>query len=240
MNINDENSSSKELIIELEKHADKKEGEKENLIEKMSTSEERFEVYDTPVPNNKCLRLKMLFNYLDKLDKRISKPLQTYTPNFKIECLFFIFAKLFNTETIMIYLASILVYSLVFRNFIIFAISFTHVFVGFSSTMILKKIFGRNRPTLTVKRYFISVRKKEKHKSMPSGDSVQAGIFTTMIVLYFNFHYKYTILLLIPAVMSGRVYYNCHYWFDCIIGAILGITITIVTYKTIKKLGFIV
>ena len=176
-------------------------------------------------PRNFVKRIKSLFNYLDKLDKKISRPLQYYTPNFAVEIIFFIFAKLFNTEPVITYLIFILIYSIKFNSINIFLVTFLNVSLGGCSTALLKKIFRRSRPTLSVKRYFKSVRIKEKTNSMPSGDSLQAGIFTTMIILYLNWNYKFFVYLLIPASMSGRVYYNCHYWFDCIIGAILGIII---------------
>ena len=57
-----------------------------------------------------------------------------------------------------------------------------------------------------------------------------------MIILYFDSKLKYFVLLLIPASMSGRVFFNCHYWFDCIIGAILGFFISIFAYLVINKI----
>ena len=178
-----------------------------------------------------------MFNYLDKIDKKISKPLQTYTPNFVVELFFFIFAKLFNTNTVIVYLISLLVYSIIkYKNAYIFLVVFFHVFIGAFVTLLLKTIIGRSRPTLSVKRYFNNVRDKETSKSMPSGDSLQAANFATMIILYFDSKLKYFVLLLIPASMSGRVFFNCHYWFDCIIGAILGFFISIFAYLVINKI----
>ena len=84
----------------------------------------------------------------------------------------------------------------------------------------------------SLKRYF---KLKESTHSMPSGDSLQAGIFATMIILYTNNFFKFFGILLIPAAMLGRVFYNLHYWFDCIIGAIMGIFISIGTYTIINK-----
>ena len=75
---------------------------------------------------------------------------------------------------------------------------------------------------------------------MPSGDSLQAGNFVMMIILYLNCDIKYFSLLLIPASMTGRVFYNCHYWFDCIIGAILGIIISTTCYYIINKFNLII
>ena len=194
-------------------------------------SMEQFEI------NSKNSCLKTCLNNLDKIDKTISKPLQTYTPNFVMECIFFIFAKMFNTETVIIYLFFILIFSYVKnKNFCLFFIPFIHVIVGAIFTVLSKSIIGRNRPTLTVKRYFNSVRSKETTKSMPSGDSLQATNFAIMAILYFNSNLKYCALLLIPGVMCGRVYYNCHYWFDCLIGLIFGIFLSIGSYFIINKI----
>ena len=83
-----------------------------------------------------------------------------------MECIFFIFAKMFNTETVIIYLFFILIFSYVKnKNFCLFFIPFIYVIVGAIFTALSKSIIGRNRPTLTVKRYFNSVRSKETTKS---------------------------------------------------------------------------
>ena len=199
--------------------------------------EENIEQLDILDSKNSCL--KTCINNLDKIDKNISKPLQTYTPNIIIEFIFFIFAKIFNTNTIIIYLFIILIYSYAKnKNFCLFFKPFFHVIVGAIFTALLKVIIGRNRPTLTVKRYFNNVRNKETSKSMPSGDTLQAANFAIMAILYLNCNLKYCVLLLIPGVMCGRIYFNCHYWFDCIIGLILGILLSLGSYFVISKTKF--
>lgn len=69
---------------------------------------------------------------------------------------------------------------------------------------------------------------------MPSGDSYQAAIFSTMIILYIKSNFKYFGILLTPAAMIGRVFYNCHYWFDTIAGAFLGMITSIGVYYIIE------
>ena len=118
-----------------------------------------------------------------------------------------------------------------------FLIPFIHVVIGAILTGLLKIIIGRNRPVSTVKRFCNYVRDKETSKSMPSGDSLQSANFAMMAILYFNCNMKYLVLLLIPGVMCGRVYYNCHYWFDCIIGVVLGIFVSIGSYIIINKIN---
>ena len=212
-----------------------------NKIYEQVPIEESIEKFEIIESNNFCIKLKILLHNLDELDKKISKPLQTYTPNFGIELIFFLFAKLFNTNVVVSYLIIMLIYSFSkFKNGYLFLIIFFHVFMAALFTFFIKRIFKRNRPVLEVKRYFNHVREREKSYSMPSGDSLQAGNFVMMIILYLNCDIKYFSLLLIPASMIGRVFYNCHYWFDCIIGAILGIIISSTCYYIINKFNLII
>ena len=168
---------------------------------------------------------------LDNFDKKISLPLQSYTPNIFIEILFFIGAKIFNTITVILYLVFLLIFCiLVQKNIKAFLIYLCHVITGGLITLFTKILIGRERPTLSVKRHFHKVRKRETSNSMPSGDSLQAANFAMIMILYFNGNIKYLSLAVIPYSMIGRVFYNCHYWFDCIIGAFLGIFISLGTY----------
>ena len=82
------------------------------------------------------------------------------------------------------------------------------------------------------------MRNKETNKSMPSGDSLQAGNFAIMMILYCNSIVKYFALLLIPGVVCGRVYFNCHYFFDCLIGVLLGICSSIGSYLAINNINY--
>ncbi len=234
---NDEIKDSNSLVIEVDNSIQKDPIKKpKNKIFKQVPIEETSEQYEIIESNTICLKIKLFFNYLDKIDKNLSKPLQTYTPNFAIECIFLFFAKLFNTITVIIYLIALLIYSYYYKNYNIFLIYFSHVMTGAFFTVFFKTIIGRNRPSLEVKKHFSYVRNKETGKSMPSGDSLQAANFAIMIILNLECNLKYLTLLLIPGVMCGRVYYNCHYWFDCIIGVILGIIISFGVYFAINKI----
>ncbi len=197
--------------------------------------EETFGKIDLPQLESKSCCTNCISS-LDNLDKKISLPLQTYTPNLCIEIIFLIFAKLFNTITVIIYLILILFYSIfIAENFKIFIIVLIHVLVGVFLTVTIKKITGRERPLLTVKRYFYKVRTNEMMNSMPSGDSLQSANFAMMMILYFENNIKFLSLLFIPMSMTGRVFYCCHYWFDCIIGAFFGIFISFGCYFLINK-----
>ena len=183
--------------------------------------------------------LNLLINflkYLDNLDKRISKPLHAFSPSFKIECIFYCFARLFNIDIIIICLVTKLLYCFYkYKNGYNALIPICHVICGALFTLISKNIVKRPRPILATKRYF---NLKEKTYSMPSGDSLQAGIFSTMIILYSDNNLKYFSILLVPAAILGRIFYNLHYCFDCLIGATFGIIMSILIYVVINKIFF--
>ena len=73
----------KELSIQIE--------ENYNQYQNKQIKKKQFNL---PNISENCLK------YLDNLDKRISKPLHTYSPSFKIECFFYCFARLFNIDTV--------------------------------------------------------------------------------------------------------------------------------------------
>ena len=226
---NDSNS----FVIEVDKSVPKDplKFPKNKVFEQVpiEESEEQYEVIES---KSSCSCL----NYLDNIDKKISKPLQACPSNLVIEFIFFVFAKLFNDIGVVLYLSIILIYSLLKKHIFIFLIPLTHVIIGGIITLILKKVFGRNRPKVLAKRYFSNVRDKETSKSMPSGDCLQCAIFATMVILYFDSSIKYSVILLIPGVMCARIYFNCHYWFDCILGVLIGIFVSISSYMIINKI----
>ena len=181
-------------------------------------------------------KINDMINYLDILDKKISKPLHSFSPSFKVEFIFYLFARLFNMDTIIVYLVSTIIYFYVrYKNVYMSLIPICHVICGGLFTKITKSAIKRPRPTLITNRYF---KLKESSHSMPSGDSLQAGVFAAMIILYNTSIYRFFAILLIPAAILGRIFYNLHYWLDCILGAALGIIISKVTYDVINRLFF--
>ena len=197
--------------------------------------EENFgKSYNAQLETKSCL--SSCITDLDNFDKKISQPLQTYTPNVYIEIIFLIFAKVFNTLNIILYLVFLFLYSIfIKKNPYIFIIVFIHVIIGALITLIIKKMIGRERPSLTVKRYFYKVRTKELLNSMPSGDCLQSANFAMMMILYFGSSSRFFSIVFIPMSMIGRVFYSCHYWFDCLIGAFLGIINSFGCYFLINK-----
>ena len=197
--------------------------------EKIPIEENFHKVYITSQESKSCC--SNCLSKLDNFDKKISFPLQNYTPSIFLEIIFFIGAKIFNTLTIIMYLVFLLIYCIfIKKNLKIFLIYFCHVVIGALLTLFTKIIIGRERPTLTAKRYFDKVRKNETTNSMPSGDSLQAANFAMIMILYLEGNIKFLSLLLIPYSMIGRVFYNCHYWFDCLVGAFMGIFVSLGTY----------
>ena len=78
--------------------------------EKVPIEENFGKVYITQYESKSCL--SNCISSLDNFDKKISQPLQKYEPNFFIEIIFLIFAKLFNTITVTLYLVFLLFYSI--------------------------------------------------------------------------------------------------------------------------------
>jgi len=79
------------------------------------------------------------------------------------------------------------------------------------------------------------VRTRETMESMPSGDCLQSSNFAFMIIFYFENKIKFFSLCFIPMSMIGRVFYCCHYWLDCFVGAILGVCVSYASYFIINK-----
>ena len=202
--------------------------------EKVPVEESFSKIYITQIEPKSCCG-KCISN-LDNFDKKISQPLQGYTPNLFVELFFLIFAKSFNTLTVILYLILLFIYSVfILKNIKIFIIPLIHVIIGALITLILKKIIGRERPNLSAKKYFEKVRTRETSESMPSGDCLQSANFAFMIIFYFEKKIKFFSLCFIPLSMIGRVFYCCHYWFDCFVGAFLGIITSYGSYFIINK-----
>ena len=93
--------------------------------------------------------------------------------------------------------------------------------VVFILTGLLKYSFKRPRPEINknVKRIY-NIRKKENNFAMPSGDSMQAANFAVITLFYFNL--SFCGFFLLPFVMFARIFYFCHYFFDTLIGALVG------------------
>ena len=201
---------------------------KDNIIEVANEQQEvKIEIASTTQDFPILMKRDNCIKKLDSKDKNISLILQTYIAHKYIEYILYIFSRLYNPDTITIYLICMLIFSIYKKNYYFIFKPISFVAFGIILTVFLKKFVGRSRPNLTTKRLF-KVREKENNGSMPSGDSLQAGIFAMILFYYYNFIFGF---FLIPCVMTSRVYFYCHYWMDTIIGAFLGIFSGIFVYS---------
>ncbi|CAG9326528.1 unnamed protein product [Blepharisma stoltei] len=101
-------------------------------------------------------------------------------------------------------------------------------------TLLFKKMISRPRPVAYPPRSEIlryNLRGSEKTHSMPSGDSAQAALFWSFLYVKFGFP-GWLCLILTLATMFSRIYYMCHFPSDTIMGALLGLSVT-VTYTNL-------
>ncbi len=141
---------------------------------------------------------------------------------------------MYNPEFVTIYFIIILLYtSIKYKDYYFFVKPLLHVIVGVIFTVILKKVINRKRPDLNnkIKRIF-NCRSRETNGSMPSGDALQSALFSIILIKYFGIYWG---IFTIPFVMFSRIFYFCHYLFDTIIGAILGILISLTMYDILKN-----
>ena len=160
-------------------------------------------------------------NIVSNIDKRFGK-FSFYVNLTKFEEIVFIFAFIFNPLPIVSYLVLLILTV----EYVIFMKILLTVIFGVGITTMLKKYFKRPRPDLLNNRKY-NFRSVEKNFSMPSGDSLQAGLWSMILLLYFNFYYG---MLFVPLVMFARCYYQCHYLSDTVIGALLGMKISYLIY----------
>ncbi len=67
---------------------------------------------------------------------------------------------------------------------------------------------------------------------MPSGDSAQGALWVVITMLFFQ---SYVILLVIPMVCLGRVYFRCHWIGDTLVGALIGAGFAVIGFLTFSK-----
>ena len=65
-------------------------------------------------------------------------------------------------------------------------------------------------------------------KSMPSGDTGYGACFFTLCALTFD---CMGLMVLIPFVALARVYFHCHWIFDTVVGACIGIAFASISYN---------
>jgi len=68
--------------------------------------------------------------------------------------------------------------------------------------------------------------------AMPSGDTIQAAQIAFALFLFYD---TYSVLLLIPLVAYGRVYFRCHWIGDTIVATILGVLYALIGFAYFSK-----
>jgi len=174
----------------------------------------------------------------DKFDKKLSNHIHQMEVNIWLERIIYIFARIFNSDLIIIFYILLFLYESIFNKDYFFVVKpLIHVFVIFILTGILKYSLKRPRPEINenVKRKY-NFRNKEKNFSMPSGDSMQAANFAIICLFYLSGNCVGFII--IPFVMFARIFYFCHYLFDTIIGAIIGLSVSYCVGLPLKQFQF--
>jgi membrane-associated phospholipid phosphatase len=172
--------------------------------------------------NKKHSKIKNLLTRIDLFDKKISNNIYELELNIILENIIHMFGRLFNVDIVLIFYISVFIYQSFFnKNYYYIIKPFIHLSLIFILSTILKYIIKRPRPDINknVKRLY-NLRKKEKNFSMPSGDSMQAANFAIIALFYFNV--SYLGFIVVPFVMFARIFYFCHYFFDTLIGALIG------------------
>ena len=186
-----------------------------------------------------------IFAYLDSIDKRLSNKL-IHSDNQALGYLLFIFAFTFNRVRIVfpILLCGFIGY-LGYNNMLIvngykplaekeatqeltsnlglvFLVQYALCLLAMVlCTQVLKYTIRRQRPSTIPGTYrLVDMRSCEDGTfSMPSGDSSAAAVFCCLVAYEMQAPLVYIIL---PLVMAGRVYYQCHWFGDTIAGVFIG------------------
>ena len=235
-----EEKTTSTIIQNLNKNFDSVNIEKETLLTKMdgidlisSCNEEKKTEYSNNLQEINLQELKFtlvddLLEGLDEIDKCTSSIIHDLQLEKKLELITYYFARIYNPDFIISYLVFVLFYKLYLGDFFFIFKPLFHTVICLVITLSLKKYYGRLRPTRSkVSMRIVDLRKNENNCSMPSGDSLQAGNFSVILYLYFNSSFGF---YLIPFVMFARVYFYCHYVFDTIVGAFLGLLCSSVVY----------
>ncbi len=116
-----------------------------------------------------------------------------------------------------------------------FIIIFTlTIFLSFlTSEVILKNIFKRPRPFLQIKNLKLKIKNYPSDFSFPSGHATIA--FATATTLsFFNKKRKWFYYFLAFLIAYSRLYLGVHYFFDVVVGAVIGVMISRIILKKLK------
>lgn len=117
-----------------------------------------------------------------------------------------------------------------FATFMVIYLAFT-VILLVCCVSILKRLFGRERPTRVASKYRLcNMRKLEHHKSFPSGDATAASFFLAIYVYVWGLN-AWCMIFFTIFVSLGRVYVFCHWIGDTIAGSFLGTALAYFLYS---------
>lgn len=173
---------------------------------------------------------------LDKLDKKYTGKLAQFEGGLLLNCFSYLSSAVFMEEMIIGTLAGLHFYFGQDWNISkCYLITFgTNVVMTYFS----KKFFDRKRPDpqalneTSKTKYFRN--KQSYNASFPSGDTIQAWalvVFCYFFLPSWKFYYVAPLAFLVPV---SRIYLGCHYFGDCIGGALFG---TLTTLGTIYALN---
>ena len=95
---------------------------------------------------------------------------------------------------------------------------------------ILKYSIRRKRPVVRPESKRLTSRlTKAEHGtfSMPSGDASCVGLFCFLYTAMMGIPTTYIIM---PLVMAGRVFYQCHWWGDTLCGVVIGTVVGAIVF----------
>ena len=181
--------------------------------------------------------IKLFLKKCDDFDKYISSYIYNLEVNERVEKIIYIFARIFNSDIMVVFYILLLLYQSIFnQNYFFIVKPLIHVFIVYVLTGILKYSFQRPRPEINenvIRRY--NIRKNENNFSNPSGDSMQAANFA--IIAYYYFNGNYIGFILLPFVMFSRIFFFCHYVFDTLVGAFVGLSVSFLATFPLKSLN---
>lgn len=120
------------------------------------------------------------------------------------------------------------------RTWLYFLIAVCTLVLSEGSVHILKEVFARQRPCVTIENIHLVVSCGDSF-SMPSGHASNALAFATVYCLLLKSAIRYAFLFVAAVVGFSRVYVGVHYPSDVLAGFLLGAGIAFLMFRICKK-----
>eukprot|EP00347_Sterkiella_histriomuscorum_P015488 403356839 len=124
-----------------------------------------------------------------------------------------------------------------YSSLIFFLYNVIIVFILLFLTQTMKKAIRRERPArCTVQRNF-NLRGMEKGTlAMPSGDSAQCTLWCVLMYLTYGGNDFFLMACILPALVSfARIFYQCHYVGDVIMGCMVGLLMAVISFYNFNR-----